>query len=44
VRTKAIAIAGVGFLLGACSGISVTTDYDPTVDFTSYATYTWMDT
>jgi len=44
VRNQAIAALGTALLVGACSGISVTTDYDPTVDFTSYATYTWMDT
>lgn len=44
MRNQAIAALGTALLVGACSGISVTTDYDPTVDFTSYATYTWMDT
>ena len=44
MRTQVLAILGSALLVGACSGISVSTDYDPSVDFTSYATYTWMDT
>ncbi len=44
MRNQAIAALGTALLVGACGGISVSTDYDPSVDFTSYATYTWMDT
>lgn len=31
------------FLSAACSSISVKTDYDPSVDFSSYKTYRWID-
>jgi len=44
VRNQAIAALGTALLVGACSGISVSTDYDPSVDFTSFTTYTWLDT
>jgi len=44
VRNQAIAVLGTALLVGACSGISTTTDYDPSADFASYTTYTWLDT
>lgn len=44
MRNQAIAVLGSALLVGACSGISVSTDYDPSVDFTSFTTYTWLDT
>ena len=31
-------------MLTACSGISTTADYDPSTDFSQYATWTWLDT
>jgi len=34
---------GAALLVGACSGISTTTDYDPAVDFSGFATYDWVD-
>jgi len=34
---------GAALLVGACSGISTTTDYDPQVDFTGFSTYDWVD-
>jgi hypothetical protein len=37
---------GAALLAGACSGISTSTDYtdyDPAVDFTTFSTYTWID-
>ena len=44
MRNQAIAVLGTVLLVGACSGISTSTDYDSSVDFASYATYTWLDT
>ena len=44
MRTLTLAVVGTAFFLGACSGISTTSDYDPAVDFTKYSTYTWLDT
>ena len=44
MRTQGLAILGSALLVGACSGISVSTDYDPSVDFTRFTTYTWLDT
>jgi hypothetical protein len=43
---RILTIAGVGaaFLLSACSGISTSSDYDPSVDFSKFSTYTWLDT
>ena len=34
---------GAALLVGACSGISTTTDYDPSVDFSGFSTYDWVD-
>jgi hypothetical protein len=34
---------GAALLVGACSGISTSTDYDPQVDFTAFSTYDWVD-
>jgi len=31
-------------LLAACSGISTSTDYDPAANFSSYGTYSWVET
>ena len=44
MRTQGLAILGSALLVGACSGISTSTDYDPAVDFTSFSTYVWLDT
>jgi hypothetical protein len=44
VRNQAIAVLATALIVGACSGISTSSDYDPAVDFTKYATYTWLDT
>jgi hypothetical protein len=44
VRTLTVAAVGAAFALSACSGISTSSDYDPTVDFTKYSTFTWLDT
>lgn len=40
----AVIVAAGALLLAACSGISTSSDYDPSVDFTSFATYDWIDT
>jgi hypothetical protein len=39
-----LAAVGAACLLTACSGISTSSDYDPAVDFTSFSTFTWLDT
>lgn len=44
MRTLAIAAVGGAFVLSACSGISTSTDYDPSVSFGDYSTYLWIDT
>jgi len=44
VKTQAIAAFGTAALLSACSGISTSTDFDPSVSFASYSTYGWLDT
>ena len=44
MRIQGLALLGSALLVGACSGISTSSDYDPAVDFTQYATYTWLDT
>ena len=44
MRSSSLATIGVALLLTACSGISTTTDYDPSANFTSYSTYAWIDT
>lgn len=44
MQKRAIAMLGAALMVGACSGISTSTDYDPAVDFTRYSTYTWLDT
>ncbi len=36
---KVFGLAGLVFLLNACSGVKVTTDYDKTADFSKYKTY-----
>jgi hypothetical protein len=40
--TSCIALVVFG-LLPACSGISVDSDYDPSVDFSALRNYAWMD-
>ena len=37
-------LMGIGgaLLVGACSGISTTTDFDPSVDFSAFSTYDWV--
>ncbi len=34
----------VTLVLGACSGISTSTDYDPAANFSSFGTYSWVET
>jgi hypothetical protein len=38
-------LMGIGavLLVSACSGISTTTDFDPSVDFSAFSTYDWVD-
>jgi Domain of unknown function (DUF4136) len=36
-------LAFVGFALNSCSSVSVTTDFDPDVDFTKYKTYKFYE-
>ena len=44
MRTLSLAIVGFALFLSACSGISTTTDYDPSVSFANFSTYVWIDT
>jgi len=43
MKTRMLMGIGVVLLVGACSGISTTTDYDPQVDFSGFSTYDWID-
>jgi hypothetical protein len=43
VRNAIIGLAAT-VLLAGCSGISTSTDWDTTVDFSSFGTYMWVDT
>jgi hypothetical protein len=38
---KAVSIALFALMLGACSSLKVTSDYDPEADFSAWQTYTW---
>jgi Domain of unknown function (DUF4136) len=42
VRTHLLTGLGAALLVGACSGISTSTDYDPSANFSQYATYSWL--
>ncbi len=43
MKSRTLMGIGVALLVGACSGISTTTDYDPQVDFSAFSTYSWID-
>jgi hypothetical protein len=44
MRSKIMLAAGFAFLVAGCgSGISTSTDYDPSASFAGYSTYTWID-
>ncbi len=43
MKSRMLMGIGAALLAGACSGISTSTDYDPAVDFTTFSTYTWID-
>jgi len=37
-------VVATALMAGACSGISTTSDFDPSVNFAQYSTFTWLDT
>jgi hypothetical protein len=43
MKSRTLMGFGAALLVGACSGISTTTDYDPQVDFSGFSTYDWVD-
>ena len=43
MKVQVFMALGAALLVGACSGISTTTDFDPTVDFSAFSTYDWVD-
>lgn len=43
MRTIALSLLVSTVTLLACSGVRVTTDYDPNADFTRVRTYAWLD-
>jgi len=43
MKSRMLMAIGAALLVGACSGISTTTDYDPQVDFSAFSTYDWID-
>lgn len=44
MKSRMLMGIGAALLVGACSGISTTTDWDPAVDFSKFSTYEWVDT
>jgi len=40
---KTFIVVAVALTLTCCSSISVSSDYDPAVDFSQYKTYSWGD-
>ncbi|MCL7971446.1 MAG: DUF4136 domain-containing protein [marine benthic group bacterium] len=43
MKSRMLIAVGAALLVGACSGISTTTDFDPAVDFSGFSTYDWID-
>ena len=43
MKSRMLIAVGAALLVGACSGISTTTDFDPAVDFSGFSTYDWVD-
>ncbi len=43
MKSRMLMAVGAALLVGACSGISTTTDYDPAVDFSAFSTFAWVD-
>jgi hypothetical protein len=43
MRTIAQCVLAWTLALSACSGVRVTTDFDPSADFTKVRTYAWLD-
>jgi hypothetical protein len=43
MKPRALLGIGAALLVGACSGISTTMDFDPAVDFSAFSTYDWID-
>jgi hypothetical protein len=44
MRNLGFVAVGAVLALTACSGISTSTDYDPSVDFSKFSTYQWHET
>ena len=40
---KWFTVVGLALAAAGCSGISTTSDWDETYDFSSLSTYAWMD-
>lgn len=43
MRRRMFVAVAVTLLVSACGGIRVTTDFDPSTDFTPYRTFAWME-
>ncbi len=43
MKSRMLMGIGAALLVGACSGISTSTDYDPQVNFSDFSTYDWVD-
>ncbi len=43
MRRQVFAALTLALLVSACGGIRVTTDFDPSTDFTRYRTFAWME-
>lgn len=41
-RTLLSFLAAIGLVLPGCSGLRVTSDFDPAVDFSKYGSYAWL--
>ena len=43
MKSRMLMGIGAAMLVGACSGISTSTGYDPAVNFSAFSTYDWID-
>lgn len=43
MKNPMFAVVALSLALSGCASIEVTTDYDPTTDFTRYQTFAWME-
>ena len=44
MKARIFGVVGAALFAAGCSGISTTTDWDRTVDFSGFTTYSWIET